>query len=92
MKMKIFINAIDTIKEKNLISIGSSLKIFSVAEGEADICPRLGLTMEWDTGFAHAVISESGKSLQKYKGDKYSKHEYNKVDLLNRWFVVENLE
>jgi 3'(2'), 5'-bisphosphate nucleotidase len=43
-----FIDAIDTQKEKELISIGSSLKICLVAEGEADIYPRLGPTMEWD--------------------------------------------
>jgi len=84
-----FIDAIDTNKAKELISIGSSLKICLVAEGEADIYPRLGLTMEWDTGAAHAVVSESGKKLQKYKNGKYSKHEYNKKDLLNQWFVVE---
>jgi len=83
-----FIDAIDTDKAKELISIGSSLKICLVAEGEADIYPRLGPTMEWDTGAAHAVVSESGKKLQKHKNGKYSKHEYNKEDLLNQWFVV----
>jgi 3'(2'), 5'-bisphosphate nucleotidase len=83
-----FIDAIDTDKEKELISIGSSLKICLVAEGEADIYPRLGPTMEWDTGAAHAIINETGKSLQKYKYDKYSKHEYNKKSLLNQQFIV----
>lgn len=83
-----FVDAIDTDKEKELISIGSSLKICLVAEGEADIYPRLGPTMEWDTGAAHAVVSESGKNIQKYRGGKYSKHEYNKESLLNEWFVV----
>ena len=83
-----FIDAIDTGKEKELITIGSSLKICLVAEGEADIYPRLGPTMEWDTGAAHAIINETGKSLQKYKYDKHSKHEYNKENLLNQWFVV----
>jgi 3'(2'), 5'-bisphosphate nucleotidase len=87
-----FIDAIDTDKEKELISIGSSLKICLVAEGEADIYPRLGPTMEWDTGAAHAVVNESGKSLEKYMNGKYSKHEYNKEDLLNQWFVVENFK
>jgi 3'(2'), 5'-bisphosphate nucleotidase len=83
-----FIDAIDTDKEKELISIGSSLKICLVAEGEADIYPRLGPTMEWDTGAAHSVVIESGKNLQKYKDSKYSKHEYNKENLLNQWFIV----
>ena len=83
-----FIDAIDTNKEKELVSIGSSLKICLVAEGEADIYPRLGPTMEWDTGAAHAIVNESGKNLQKYKNGKCSKHEYNKKSLLNQWFVV----
>ena len=60
---QVFIDAINTRKEKELISIGSSLKICLVAEGEADIYPRLGPTMEWDTGAAHAIVDESGKSL-----------------------------
>jgi 3'(2'), 5'-bisphosphate nucleotidase len=69
-----FIDAIDTDKEKELVSIGSSLKICLVAEGEADIYPRLGSTMEWDTGAADAVVSETGMSLMKYKDGKYSKN------------------
>ena len=85
-----FIDTIDTDKEKELISIGSSLKICLVAEGEADIYPRLGPTMEWDTGAAHALVIESGSNLQKYKNSKYSKHKYNKKNLLNQWFLVEN--
>ena len=85
---QMFIDAIDTQKEKELISIGSSLKICLVAEGEADIYPRLGPTMEWDTGAAHAVVIESGGNLQKYKDGKRSKHKYNKADLLNQWFLV----
>jgi 3'(2'), 5'-bisphosphate nucleotidase len=83
-----FIDAIDTQKEKELILIGSSLKVCLVAEGEAEIYPRLGPTMEWDTGAAHAIVNESGKILQKYKGGKYSKHKYNKESLLSQWFVV----
>jgi len=85
-----FIDDIDTDKdkEKELISIGSSLKICLVAEGEADIYPRLGPTMEWDTGAAHAIINESKKNLERYMNGKYSKHEYNKEDLLNQWFIV----
>ena len=84
-----FIDAIDTDKEKELISIGSSLKICLVAEGEADIYPRLGPTMEWDTGAAHAVIIESGSMLACYiKGNIYTEHKYNKFELLNESFVV----
>ena len=88
---QVFIDAIDTQKEKELISIGSSLKICLVAEGESDIYPRLGPTIEWDTGAAHAIVGESGQILQKYKDDRYSKHKYNKESLLNQCFVVGEL-
>jgi 3'(2'), 5'-bisphosphate nucleotidase len=70
-------------------SIGSSLKICLVAEGAADIYPRLGPTMEWDTGAAHAVVLEAGGQLQRYQAGQYSPHLYNKPDLLNDWFVVK---
>ena len=83
-----FIDTIDTQKEKELISIGSSLKICLVAEGEADIYPRLGPTMEWDTGAAHAVVCEAGFTLNRYNNSTFGKHLYNKNNLLNDWFVV----
>ena len=81
-----FIDAIDTDKEKELISVGSSLKICLVAEGEADIYPRLWPTMEWDTGAAHAIINEAGKVAYQFKSE--STLIYNKEDLLNPWFIV----
>ena len=84
-----FIDAIDTQKEKEIISIGSSLKICLVAEGEADIYPRLGPTMEWDTGAAHAVANESGNSLKALNSEELLEHKYNKKNLLNKWFVVK---
>ena len=87
-----FIDDIDTEKEKELISIGSSLKICLVAEGEADIYPRLGPTMEWDTGAAHAVVSESNCKLTEYSQYNVKKQlTYNKVNLLNKWFILETV-
>jgi len=88
---KDFIEAIDTDKEKVIISIGSSLKICLVAEGEANIYPRLGPTMEWDTAAAHAIVNESDGLFNKYiDKDTYHKHLYNKENLLNDWFVVKS--
>ena len=84
-----FINAIDTKKEKELISIGSSLKICLVAEGEADIYPRLGPTMEWDTGAAHAIVNESGGQLNDQKNNHVLKYN-TKEKLLNNYFIVVN--
>jgi 3'(2'), 5'-bisphosphate nucleotidase len=87
---KTFIKKINTDKEKELISIGSSLKVCLVAEGEADIYPRLGLTMEWDTGAAHAIAAESGVLIYEYNKTKAVRElSYNKESLLNSWFIVE---
>jgi 3'(2'), 5'-bisphosphate nucleotidase len=84
-----FIDAIDTDKEKELISIGSSLKICLVAEGEADIYPRLGPTMEWDTGAAHAIVNEAGGQL--IDQENYGELKYNAdKKLLNNYFIVVN--
>ena len=83
---KDFIESIDTDKEKEIIFIGSSLKICLVAEGEADIYPRLGPTMEWDTAAAHAIVNESDGLFRKYIDN--GTHLYNKKNLLNDWFVV----
>ncbi len=70
------------------VSKGSSLKLCLVAEGEADIYPRLAPTMEWDTGAAHAIVLESGKQVVQYENNKPLV--YNKENLLNPWFVVRD--
>lgn len=70
-------------------SIGSSLKICLVAEGEADIYPRLGPTMEWDTAAAHAIVNQAGHQLQKYQNKQTLPQTYNKPNLLNDWFIVQ---
>ena len=82
-----FIDAIDTNKEKELISIGSSLKFCLVAEGVADVYPRLSPTMEWDTAAADAIVRESGKMSYQFENEKPIV--YNKENLLNPWFVVK---
>ncbi|MDQ7085957.1 MAG: 3'(2'),5'-bisphosphate nucleotidase CysQ [Sulfurovum sp.] len=68
------------------VSKGSSLKLVMVAEGVADIYPRLAPTMEWDTAAADAIVRESGKMT--YQFDSEIPLMYNKKDLLNPWFVV----
>ena len=68
-------------------SRGSSLKLCMVAEGEADIYPRLAPTMEWDTAAADAVVRESGKMTYQFKNEKSMV--YNKENLLNPWFIVK---
>ena len=87
----VFISEIKTDKTKELVSIGSSLKICLVAEGEADIYPRLGPTMEWDTAAAHAIALEANMYLRQYKDGKYSKCLYNKESLLNESFILDSV-
>ena len=71
----------------DILSIGSSLKLCMVAEGRADIYPRFGPTMEWDTGAGHAIATASGaKVFEPVEGKPLL---YNKENLLNPWFVVE---
>jgi len=66
---------------------GSSLKICLVAEGGADIYPRLGPTMEWDTAAGHAVAMFAGAKIYDYNTNQ--ELGYNKPNLLNPWFIVE---
>ncbi|MBE3606330.1 3'(2'),5'-bisphosphate nucleotidase CysQ [Campylobacter sp. RM13119] len=80
-----FIDALNT-KQIKQVSKGSSLKLCMVAEGVADIYPRLAPTMEWDTAAADAVVRCSGKMTYQYENDKPVV--YNKENLLNPWFVV----
>jgi len=84
-----FIDAIETNKEKELVSIGSSLKICLVAEGAADVYPRIAPTMEWDTAAAHAIVLEAGMGMKSYEnGSVLGPLIYNKQNLLNPFFVV----
>jgi 3'(2'), 5'-bisphosphate nucleotidase len=68
------------------LSAGSSLKICRVAEGSADIYPRLGPTMEWDTAAGQAIAECAGRTVTVWEtGEPLG---YNREDLLNPWFVV----
>ena len=69
------------------ISAGSSLKICLVAEGRADVYPRLGPTMEWDTAAGQAIAEYAGASVCQYDSSKPLI--YNKEDLHNPWFIVQ---
>lgn len=69
-----------------LVSKGSSLKICLVAEGAADVYPRLAPTMEWDTAAGDAIARAAGKTvLDARTGQPLT---YNKPDLHNPWFIV----
>ena len=66
--------------------MGSSLKFMLLAEGKADIYPRLAPTMEWDTCAAQAILVEAGGSLIDYSTKK--EMVYNRENLLNNFFIA----
>ena len=82
---------VETMRQKHdrvdFISSGSSLKICRVAEGRADVYPRLGPTMEWDTAAGQAIAVASGARVVRHDDGKPLT--YNKENLLNPWFIVE---
>ncbi|MFW5808257.1 MAG: 3'(2'),5'-bisphosphate nucleotidase CysQ [Spirochaetota bacterium] len=69
------------------VSSGSSLKFCMVADGSADVYPRLAPTMEWDTAAADAVCRTAGCSVVEYENGEVLR--YNKENLLNPWFIVK---
>ncbi|MEZ4972109.1 MAG: 3'(2'),5'-bisphosphate nucleotidase CysQ [Cyclobacteriaceae bacterium] len=70
-----------------VVSAGSSLKFMLLAERKADIYPRFGPTMEWDTAAAHAILNELGFNIHKTDSQEYLT--YNKNDLLNPYFIAK---
>jgi len=70
-----------------VVSSGSSLKLCLVAEGRANIYPRLGPTMEWDTAAGQAIVEQANGSVLNYETGEPL--QYNKKNLLNSWFIVK---
>lgn len=77
---------INRFKKHELQSMGSSLKFMLLADGAADIYPRLAPTMEWDTAAAHAVLNAVNRKV--YQVDMEHELEYNKQELLNPSFIA----
>lgn len=76
----------EALGEVELLPMGSSLKFCVVAEGNADIYPRLGPTSEWDTAAAQAVVEQAGGAVLRLDGSPLA---YNtKSDILNPHFLV----
>lgn len=71
--------------EAEIVSIGSSLKFCLVAEGKADLYPRFGPTMEWDTAAGHAVLNAAGGAVFNPDGSPFR---YNKKSFLNGFFIA----
>jgi 3'(2'), 5'-bisphosphate nucleotidase len=71
---------------KDMTSAGSSLKFCLVATGEADLYPRLGRTMEWDTAAGHAVLKGAGGDVIRF--DDHTPLSYGKPVYENPFFIA----
>ncbi len=70
------------------VSAGSSLKLCRIAEGAADLYPRLGRTMEWDIAAGHALVAAAGGSVETLAGEPIA---YGKPEFENPHFVARGL-
>lgn len=73
---------------KKFVVAGSSLKFCMIASGEADLYPRHGRTMEWDTAAGHAVLAAAGGFLTTVDGKPFT---YGKTGFANPPFVARGL-
>ncbi|GAA6191377.1 3'(2'),5'-bisphosphate nucleotidase CysQ [Phaeobacter sp. NW0010-22] len=71
---------------KDSKSAGSSLKFCLIATGEADLYPRVGRTMEWDTAAGHAVLTGAGGQVVRF--DDHSPLKYGKDGYANPFFIA----
>ena len=72
--------------DHELIPMGSSLKLCLVAEGQADIYPRLGPTSLWDTAAAQCLVEEAGARVTDLEGRPLNYQ--NPAEVLNPFFIV----
>ena len=72
-----------TVPVARRVKAGSSLKFCWVADGRADVYPRLGPTMEWDVAAGDCIYRQSGR-----EGERPSPLTYNKPDLRNASFII----
>jgi len=73
---------------KELVTAGSSLKFCLIASGEADLYPRFGPTMEWDTAAGHAILSAAGGSVLQAEDKQPLK--YGKPHYRNPFFIASS--
>lgn len=71
---------------KDMKSAGSSLKFCLIATGEADLYPRVGRTMEWDTAAGHAVLNGAGGAVVQF--DDLTPLTYGKAGFANPFFIA----
>jgi len=78
---------VSKLSDPKLISCGSSLKFLYIADDKADIYPRFGPTMEWDTGAAHSILN--ALDIQVINLETGRELSYNKENLLNPHFIIK---
>ena len=71
-----------------IVKAGSSLKFIKIAEGLADIYPRLAPTCEWDTAAAQAILEGAGGKVIQLNGEDMI---YGKLDILNPFFIAKGI-
>jgi len=79
---------IDSLGPCELLQAGSSLKFCRLAEGAADVYPRLSLTCEWDTAAAQAIVEAAGGRVAQLDGAPLR---YGKAQVLNPHFVASSV-
>ncbi len=83
---------IDRFPGAQTVSVGSSLKFCLLASGEADLYPRFGRTMEWDTAAGDAVLRAAGGRMRGTDGNAFlygKRGQADDVDFANPWFVAD---
>ncbi len=76
---------IEGLNAKSAISVGSSLKFCTIAEGKADLYPRISPTMEWDTAAGQAIVEAAGGCVLNPQGARFS---YGKPQRMNGHFAA----
>ncbi len=76
----------DKLNNPETVSKGSSLKFLVLAQGNAELYPRLAPTMEWDTAAAQIILEEAGG--QVLNAESMKALQYNKENLLNPYFIA----
>lgn len=77
--------------QAEIVSVGSSLKFCLLAAGEADLYPRFGRTMEWDTAAGDAVLRAAGGSVRCADGGPFlygKRGQGHDADFANGWFIA----
>ena len=76
----------------DIVSVGSSLKFCLLASGQADLYPRFGRTMEWDTAAGDAVLRAAGGSVRLVDGGDFlygKRNQGHDADFANPWFIAQ---